>query len=144
MMIQKNLRCYVLLLVLSLSVEGVGNSVIIIIDYDNYNCVVITSPPQSVTVPLNEERVNFTCEGTGDALRWRVAGLTPTNPLNQKRDIIVTDISTAAGNLSSVLTIAVLPINDGIVIGCLLYSNSNPFDPAVSFSTLTIRGEWTV
>ena len=97
--------------------------------------------PQSVTVLLNEEKVNFTCEGTGDALRWRVAGLKPTNPHNQQRDITVTDISTVAGNLSSVLTIAVLPINDGVVIGCSLYSNLSPFDPAVNTSTLTIRGE---
>ena len=104
--------------------------------------LVITSPPaQSVTVPLNDGRVNFTCEGTGDALRWRVAGHTPTNPLNQERDITVTDISTAAGNLSSVLTIAVLPINDGVDISCLVYSNSNPFDPVVSAGTLTIRGK---
>ena len=94
------------------------------------NCIVITSPPQSVTVRLNKERVNFTCEGTGDALRWRVAALSPNNPLNQERGITVTDISTVAGNLSSVLTIAVLPINDGVVIACSLYSNSNPFDPA--------------
>ena len=93
-------------------------------------------------VPLNEERVNFTCKGTGDVLRWRVAGHSPTNPLNQQRDITVTDISTVAGNLSSVLTIAVLPINDEVVISCLLYSNSNPFNPATSTSTLTIRGEW--
>ena len=103
--------------------------------------LVITLPPQSVTVPLNEERVNFTCEGTGDALRWRVAGHTPTNPLNQQRDITVTNISTVVGNLSSVLTIAVLPINDGVDISCFLYSNSNPFDPAVSAGTLTIRGK---
>ena len=98
-------------------------------------------PLQSVTVPLNEERVNFTCEGTGDALRWRVDGLPPTNSLNQGRNITVTDINTAAGNLSSVLTIAVLPINDEVVISCLVYSLSNPFDPAVSTSILTIRGK---
>ena len=97
--------------------------------------------PQSVTVPLKEEKVNFTCEGTGDALRWTVAGQSPTNPLNQERDITVTDISTAAGNLSSVLTIAVLPINDEVVISCSLYSRSSPFDPAVSTSILTIRGK---
>ena len=108
-----------------------------------YSFLVITSPPQSVTVLLNEERVNFTCEGTGDALRWRVNGLPPTNPLNQGRDITVTDISTVVGNLSSVLTIAVLPINDGVVIGCLVYSLSSPFNPAASTSTLTIRGEWS-
>ena len=107
----------------------------------DYILLVITSPPQSVTVPLNEERVNFTCEGTGDALRWTVAGLTPTDPLNQERDVTVTDISTATGNLSSVLTVAVLPINDGVVIGCLLYSLSSPFNPAASTSTLTISGE---
>ena len=108
----------------------------------NFLSLVIASPPQSVTVLLNKERVNFTCEGTGDALRWTVASLSPTNPLNQERDITVTDISTATGNLSSVLTIAVLPINDGVVISCLLYSLLNPFDPAVSAGTLTIRGKW--
>ena len=102
--------------------------------------LVITSPPQSVTVLLNEERVNFTCEGTGDALRWTVAGLTLTNSLNQKRDITVTDIIPVTGNLSSVLTIAVLPI-DEVVISCLVYSNSNPYDPASSACTLSIRGE---
>ena len=103
--------------------------------------LVITSPPQPVIVPLNDERVNFTCEGTGDALRWTVAGLNPTNPLNQGRDITVTSTSAVTGNLSSVLTIAVLPINDGVVISCFLYSDSNPYDPAVSTGTLTIRGE---
>ena len=103
--------------------------------------LVITSPPQSVTVLINEERVNFTCEGTGDVLRWLVESLPLTNSLNQQRDITVTDISTVAGNLSSVLTIGVLPINDGVVIGCLLYSNLTPFDPAGSASILTIRGK---
>ena len=107
----------------------------------NFISLVITSPPLSVIVPLNEERVNFTCEGTGDALKWRVAGLVPINPLNQGRDITVTDISPVTGNLSSVLMIAVLPINDGVVIGCLVYSYLDPFNPVASTSTLTIRGE---
>ena len=92
-------------------------------------------------MPLNEERVNFTCEGTGDLLMWSVESLPATNPLNQQRDITVTDISTAAGNLSSVLTIAVLPINDGVAISCSLYNISNLFDAAFSACTLTIRGK---
>ena len=109
----------------------------------SYSSIVITSPPQSVAVPINEEKVNFTCEGTGDALRWQVASLNLTNPDNQERDITVTNntLTVANGNLSSVLTIAVLPINDGVGISCFLYSLSNFSQPVISVSTLTIRGK---
>ncbi|XP_019855589.1 PREDICTED: uncharacterized protein LOC109584334 [Amphimedon queenslandica] len=119
------MKIFMLLLVISLSVEG----------------AVITTPPESVTVLLNEGgRVNFSCKGTGDALRWTVEGLPTDHSLNQGRDLTVTNTSASPAVLSSVLSVSVLPNNDGVSITCHIYSISNPFDPTTSTSTLTIRG----
>ncbi|XP_019858652.1 PREDICTED: uncharacterized protein LOC109586865 [Amphimedon queenslandica] len=102
---------------------------------------IITTPPESVTVLLNEGgRANFTCEGTGGVLRWTVEGLPTDHSLNQERSLIVSNTSASPDVLSSVLSVAVLPINDGVNITCQIYSISNPFDPTTSTSTLTIRG----
>ena len=80
---------------------------------------VITLAPSPASAPL-DTLVNFTCEGTGDALFWTVGGYSLTDTIKQDREILVTTNNISVDVCSSVLTIRVLPINNGIDVGCIL------------------------
>ena len=101
-------------------------------------CLVITVSPRSVDAHIYT-RANFTCEGTGDQLNWLIKSDTLTLDVQQERDVTVTN-SSGPGNLSSILTITALPINDGIGIGCQILSFQPSFQQALTASTLTVNG----
>ena len=83
---------------------------------------------------------NFTCEGTGDILKWTVGGNSLTNPSNRDKEISVTTNNISVDMWSSVLTIRALPINDGIIsVACTVIS-SNPYGYKKKGATLTIKG----
>ena len=106
--------------------------------YYSFIFLVLTVSPQSVTVPLNE-KTNFTCKGNGNEINWLVKSVIPTESIKQQRNITIADISIGS-NLSSILSVMALPINDNLKIGCQIISFS-PFKQLFSnTSTLKIRG----
>ena len=109
--------------------------------YNNksYVIAVITVAPSSVSAPLYT-LVNFTCEGTGVALTWTVGGNSLTDPSNEDREISVTTNNISVDVWSSVLTIRALPINDGIIVVCTIFS-LNPFDLKQSGAILIMKGK---
>ena len=98
----------------------------------------VTTAPVSMTTSLFSS-VSFLCEGTGDVLIWLIETVSITDSVQQERNITITD-NNIGGNLSSVLTIIALPINDGVHIGCILAS-FNPYLPVLIEVVLTIRGQ---
>ena len=99
----------------------------------------ITVAPLSLSAPLYT-LVNFTCEGIGNALLWTVQGLSVNSPSNQDREISVTTNNISVDVLSSILTIRALPINDGIIVGCIVVGQS--FDFVSKGGTLTVKGKY--
>ena len=95
----------------------------------------ITVAPSSVTATLYTLG-NFTCEGTGDELLWTVEGNSLTDPSIQNREISVTINNISVDVWSSVLTIRALPINDGIIIQCILLGSNF----ATKGASLTVKG----
>lgn len=96
--------------------------------------------PPLLVAPLYTSAV-FTCEGTGDQLNWIVQSTILTDSIKQKRNITVSySNSSSRANLSLVLSVNALPLNDGLNIGCQLVLLS-PFDQIFSStSTLIIEG----
>lgn len=85
--------------------------------------ITVNLEPQEAKVPLNEE-VNFTCKGTGDVLQWLVNSTPLDNNTITERGLAVTDISTVSGNLSSILIITALPMNNNVKINCQMIKHS--------------------
>ena len=83
--------------------------------------------------------MSFTCEGNGENLDWLVQTATLTDSVKKLRAITVTNFQTS-GNLSSLLTVSALPVNNGISISCHIYSFKPSFQQAFSSVTLTIKG----
>ena len=98
---------------------------------------VITLAPSPTSAPL-DTLVNFTCEGTGDALHWTIGGHSLTDTIKQDREISVNTNNISVGVWSSVLTIRALPINDGISVGCTLVFQSFYF--VSKGATLKVKG----
>ena len=84
--------------------------------------------------------VNFTCDGTGNAyvLEWTIQGHSLTDLTNQDREISVTTDNISVGVLSSVLTIKALPINNGIIIACIVVDKNLDVDS--KGATLEVNG----
>ena len=80
--------------------------------------------------------VNFTCEGIGKNLSWIVNDSSPDSTVKEERQIIITNLNPTSGNLSSVLTITALPVNDGTRIGCIIFGAQVTY----SLSILSIKG----
>ena len=75
-------------------------------------------------------------------MKWSLEGFSVTDPSNQDRDISVnTTNNISVGVLSSVLTIRALPINDGIDIGCNIWTVvGGNIDLDQKGATLTVIG----
>ena len=83
---------------------------------------------------------NFTCVGIGGNLVWTVQANSVNDPSNQDREISVTTNNISVDVWSSVLTIRVLPINDGITVGCVVGSYGHQIIVDQRGATLTAKG----
>ena len=92
-----------------------------------------------MTAPLYK-LANFTCEGTGDSLLWTVRGDKLNDTIKQNREISVTTNNISVDMWSSVLTIRALPINDGITVGCNVFTRMLHF--ILKGVEFTIKGNW--
>ena len=93
--------------------------------------------PSSISVSLYQ-LAPFTCKGIGNVLYWTVQSHSLSDPSNQDREISISNNNASIGNLSSILTIKALPINDGISVGCTVVDQK--FSIVSKGATLTISG----
>ena len=104
------------------------------------NTANITVAPSSMSAPLYT-LINFTCEGVGDVLLWKIEGHSLTDTIEETREISVNTNNISVDMWSSVLTIRALPINDGISVGCSVIS---VIDQTITIeekgATLTVKG----
>ena len=82
--------------------------------------------------------VNFTCEGIGKKLHWTVEGHLLNDTIKQDREISVTTNNISVDMWSSVLAIRALPINDGIIVGCVVVGQN--FNHVTKGATLNVNG----
>lgn len=97
----------------------------------------MTKPPTSESALLYTSAI-FSCAGAGNSLVWTVAHTTLNDTEKQERNVNITTSNTS-GNFSSNLTIAAVPINDGIEIGCVVFS-VNPIMAVAQEAKLTVEG----
>ena len=100
----------------------------------------VTETPLPMSV-LIYTLANFTCVGKGDILKWSLEGFPVTDPSNQDREISVTTNNISVDVWSSVLIIRALPINDGVDVGCNIWSVvGDNIDLDQKGATLTVKG----
>ena len=93
-----------------------------------------------MSIPIYTQ-ANLTCEDRGDILKWCLEDFSVTDPSNQDREISVTTNNISVDVWSSVLTIRALPINDGIDIGCNIWSVvGDNIGLDLKGGTLTVKG----
>ena len=97
----------------------------------------LTKPPTSESALLYTSAI-FSCAGTGNGLVWTVAHATLNNTEKHERNINITT-STTSGNFSSNLTIAAVPNNNMVEIGCIVLS-VDPFMAVAKEAVLTVEG----
>ena len=74
-------------------------------------------------------------------MTWTVEGDSLTDPIKQYREISVTTYNISVDVWSSVLTIRALPINDGIIIGCIIIcASSDNINLDLKGAILTVKG----
>ena len=87
--------------------------------YRSVVCVVITSPPQDVTILLGSTAV-FNCTGEGGQLQWTHEGHTITEVIRQQYQISIVHHNVSDGMVSSSLYINAAIDNDGVTIACIV------------------------
>lgn len=102
-------------------------------------CLILPSLAAAIIAPPSSS-VKFHCQGTGDTLTWLVDAIILTETIKKEREVTISDMSNNNGTVSSTLTIATIPANDGLEIGCIIVFQ-NPFHVTLYQDySLDIRG----